>query len=128
MNKGNCIIGVAFLISSLLFSFVHFNFEGENLYIQITYLRTYLDFGYFGVGILYAWVYYKYGYILTTILAQILSNTIGTAYTLYMYASDCYDGCVILDMAFSLPLFGFNFIVVIILLVRCIIKCCSKKN
>ena len=123
---GICIIVFAFIFSSILYSFGHFNIEGENLHIKITYLRTYLDIDYFFMGIIYAWVYYHYGYILITILAQILNNSALTIFALYMYASDCYDGCAIHALAIVLPYYGFNLIVIIILIIRWIYKCCKK--
>lgn len=120
--KGNLIIAFAFIFSSILFSFGHFDILGENLYIEIIYFRTYFDIELFTKSIIYAWVYSRYGYISITILVQILYNVVQTIFILYMFASDCYDHCAVRAIALAFPFFIFNIIVVIILIGRFIYK------
>ncbi|OUM65880.1 hypothetical protein PIROE2DRAFT_67163 [Piromyces sp. E2] len=124
--KGNLVTAFAFIFSSILFSFAHFDLEGGNLYIKIIYCRTYWDISYFILGIFFAYIYSRYGFILITILVQMIFNIINTLYATYMFASDCYDGCAINAIFIILPVYGFTMLVVLILVVRLIIKLVKK--
>ncbi|OUM59169.1 hypothetical protein PIROE2DRAFT_15364 [Piromyces sp. E2] len=92
---GNLVIAFAFIFSSVLYSFVHFKINGDNLKLEVIYLRGYFNVTYFILGNILAWIYSRYGYILIVILMQMLYNIVDTVYATSIFASDCYDGCAL---------------------------------
>ncbi|OUM56747.1 hypothetical protein PIROE2DRAFT_18510 [Piromyces sp. E2] len=124
--KGYLIIAFAFIFSSILFSFAHFDLKSNNLYIKIIFCRTYWDISYFIMGVVLAWIYYHYGLILITILVQMLLNIVNTLYAFNMFASDCYDSCALNSIFIIFPVYGFAILVVFILVVVLIAKMIKK--